>query len=976
MKQRVLFIVLLFLFLSRPITQAQAACQIGPGKQFTTQVTFYGNKDNGSSIAVGSVTRFRPPAQCTTPIASNTYTISCDETTETLAADSIFPPLCGSGVERGKANSTCYQCGAGVIKCDGFDGTLGQSSNIFNNHQRCPFDQNNSNWSGDVRCSPPDQQIIDQKKFTYNGTEYKYNGELIVSCGSNNQACGASEECVNRAHSDVNNRGNSGSTPEKQCTTVTRTTSVAKDTDINLKERGTPTDVTGREAKNLIDVGGDNDRARGPQLSTLVGNSVNTSPDIKGLFQVNLNDGKTPIPKDVENGGNFGVTLLELGTNPNDVIRAPKIGYDIGGGYNYTILYASENDITLKGTREDNAVYGYTIHLTDFNINPDILRLYNQNQNAGRNQLLAIPCGYPLGTPKDSKVKVAVADTGTFMDPRVRKDWWNTPTDVSCTNISPGLVNPLPTQVCTVAGAPKIPSKARIPNLVSPDRQNSNPKKYTVTGVTFPKTKLIKGLISLANNILKYPVMSTFATMLDNAMPALQPLAIQLGYQKLAHPLTITADTKVCVESEDGEVRARPIKNDIKTEYKDLNKLVGATSFFASILGLRNLSKYEQNNMAKLHPDLAPGAGSDDCPDPPKALNVREMAGPSGGAEFDVPEERSAKYKTPSRWIPQGILDNISKLLCLVGGSADCNTNFDPQYYLNLDLNTPYLNNVNDDVGVDNQTGKHSGFVNSFAPGTLQKYLGNDPGKAFHKVNQNLGSNSEPVNIDLNFVNAQGIQTHERFLRCAITPQSKQNGDACTFADVRIPNTSDWASSGTISSAGPPEFTPSGPFADLLKQKATQYGVPQCVMEGVGRIEGGGRYSELPLDRCLETTNTCSAVGPMQFTIGAGHGKATEEACKNSCGAGYCPNAWSTWGKGGNPCRYEDALDAAARYLAAFGHFSGGDQKDSIHDAATAYYGSDNDETARKYLKGCEYWEFVYKQCNPSYVCGSSNVGL
>src|SRR3990167_2312989 len=84
MKRRVFFIILFFLLLSWPVTQAQADCQIGPGKQFTTQVTFYGNKDNGSSIAVGSVTRFRPPAQCTSPIASNTYTISCDEATETL----------------------------------------------------------------------------------------------------------------------------------------------------------------------------------------------------------------------------------------------------------------------------------------------------------------------------------------------------------------------------------------------------------------------------------------------------------------------------------------------------------------------------------------------------------------------------------------------------------------------------------------------------------------------------------------------------------------------------------------------------------------------------------------------------------------------------------------------------------------------------------------------------------------------------
>lgn len=57
-------------------------------------------------------------------------------------------------------------------------------------------------------------------KFNYNGMQYnKPSGDLIV-CGSNNLACGSSEECTNITHPDVNNRGRSG---QQQCTAYSYT---------------------------------------------------------------------------------------------------------------------------------------------------------------------------------------------------------------------------------------------------------------------------------------------------------------------------------------------------------------------------------------------------------------------------------------------------------------------------------------------------------------------------------------------------------------------------------------------------------------------------------------------------------------------------------------------------------------------------------------------------------------------------------
>lgn len=979
-----LWLVLVITTLFIPKNTVYASCQrmdnTVPAEQQCKTAGKYPRRDYSLTIA--------GTAQCTNSPGNGVYAVCCDELTEANAVDSVRAPLCGSSEERGKANSTCYDCGSGNYKCDGLDFSLG-STDPFISQIHNPVNPGDTNMDQVWRI--PNASI--PSTFTYNGISYrKPSGDLIV-CGSNNLACGSSEECSNIIYPDINNRGNNGSTPEKECTTVTRTTSVINDTDINLNARGTPTDVTGIEAKNLIDVGGDNDRGRGPQLSTLIGNSVNTSPDIKGLYQVNLNDGKTPIPKDVENGGNFGVTLLELGTNPNDVILAPKIGYDIGGGYNYTILYASQNDITLKGTLEDNAVYGYTIHLTDFNINPDILKLYNQNQDTGRNQLLAIPCGYPLGTPKDSKVKVAVADTGTFMDPRVRKDWWNVPADVSCANTSPGLVNPLPTQICTEfgvaeAGVPDITTKIPIPNLVSfgqtSTAKDKNGSIFSIfSGIKEINTdRSIGKLFGFKDNKIEVPkVYERLGRQLHGALPFLKPMAIEI--QPIAE-LTHSGASTYCYvnDKQGGKTQAFPRKGTITIPAPGLNQVRESGRFLVGAFGTETISKNELKNLGKLNPnvlakiDLNPA-----CDEPPTAFTVRQrQVGSSDPEEYEVPEDDWPVYFRSIR-VPdfEAILAAFLGKKC---GEVDCKIDREPhESNVRFKTKTPYVFSFTKDL-VKDQAGKPVGALATLQPAALQTH-DLKPGRTEgNTMIQQLGSNWEDMkNVTLNYRNAKTIERDgEQLPNCLLHPLSLQkNLDyECKFNDLEatgVPNTSDWAgTAGTRS--GPPAFTPSGPFYELLVQKAEKYDVPQCVMEGVGRIEGGGRYSELRLDQCLETTNTCSAVGPMQFTVGPGHGKATEEACKNSCGAGYCPNAWSTWGNGGNPCRYEDSLDAAARYLAAFGNFSSGDQKQSIHDATTAYYGSDKDATARANLGGCEYWEFVYKQCNPSYVCNGGNVGL
>jgi hypothetical protein len=138
------------------------------------------------------------------------------------------------------------------------------------------------------------------------------------------------------------------------------------------------------------------------------------------------------------------VTLAGLRVSPGEKIRVPDSGYDIGtashmprlgveadddnltagGAFEVLVLYAAPNRLTLKYTREDNVVKGYTLHVEDICVEPRLLALYDQWNRAGRAQLPALHAGQSFGTAQGTSVDVAIRDTGRFLDPRSRKDWW------------------------------------------------------------------------------------------------------------------------------------------------------------------------------------------------------------------------------------------------------------------------------------------------------------------------------------------------------------------------------------------------------------------------------------------------------------------------------------------------------------------------------------------------------------------------
>jgi hypothetical protein len=117
-------------------------------------------------------------------------------------------------------------------------------------------------------------------------------------------------------------------------------------------------------------------------------------------------------------------TLLGMRVAANEIIRLPDSGYDIGGGYEAHVLYAAPGRITLKYTGEDSAAFGYTVHVEGICVEPDLLALYQQDNAAGRGELPALRGGQPFGRAIGMEIKVAIRDAGSFLDPRSRKDWW------------------------------------------------------------------------------------------------------------------------------------------------------------------------------------------------------------------------------------------------------------------------------------------------------------------------------------------------------------------------------------------------------------------------------------------------------------------------------------------------------------------------------------------------------------------------
>jgi hypothetical protein len=186
--------------------------------------------------------------------------------------------------------------------------------------------------------------------------------------------------------------------------------------DLNLALRGY--EVTAAYL-GLVEYGGSPDPAA-PQLCTLFGDR--RLPAFATAYRVYNWDWDCNCRGDLVT--DYPVTLIGMGVTPGEVLRLPDSGYDIGSGYEALVLYATEERITLKYTREDNVVSGYTLHVENVCVEPSLLALYQAWNDAGRGRLPALRGGQPLGRAQGVEIGVAIRDNGAFMDPRSRWDWW------------------------------------------------------------------------------------------------------------------------------------------------------------------------------------------------------------------------------------------------------------------------------------------------------------------------------------------------------------------------------------------------------------------------------------------------------------------------------------------------------------------------------------------------------------------------
>lgn len=250
--------------------------------------------------------------------------------------------------------------------------------------------------------------------------------------------------------------------------------------DLNLAIRGY-VQTNGEKYPIVLGEGGD---PKAPQI----GKILSTRPTIVSLYKIYGWDWATnrktvPMPEPNDPAASVKqVQMIGLATNAGEEILVPDSGYRIGGNYQVMVIYADENSITVKYGREDNIgiKFGYAIQVEEINVNPDLLNLYRSLNAGGRGDLPALVGGQVMGTAKGNEIRVVIRDTGDFLDPRSKLDWWQgvdyppVPTDI--------VKNPSPTQIVLRPTTPPVTQPT-----VQPTTYNPQPTTYIPSPTTLPQ---------------------------------------------------------------------------------------------------------------------------------------------------------------------------------------------------------------------------------------------------------------------------------------------------------------------------------------------------------------------------------------------------------------------------------------------------------------------------------------------------------
>jgi hypothetical protein len=143
-----------------------------------------------------------------------------------------------------------------------------------------------------------------------------------------------------------------------------------------------------------------------------------------------------PAPTYGSRGALLGDTLLGIATTKGTLMQLPVrmsgdhpvAEYPAGTKYYGLVVYAAVDQITIVYISKDSIVngsgQGYGLHVKNVCVDPNLLSLYNSLNAAGRNELPGLRYNQPFGVASGTEVDVAVRDSGNFMDPRSKQDWW------------------------------------------------------------------------------------------------------------------------------------------------------------------------------------------------------------------------------------------------------------------------------------------------------------------------------------------------------------------------------------------------------------------------------------------------------------------------------------------------------------------------------------------------------------------------
>jgi hypothetical protein len=667
-----------------------------------------------------------------------------------------------------------------------------------------------------------------------------------------------------------------------------------------------------------------------------------------GTMQAQIGKRADSVAREVQSidANQFGAVVVFLGIN------------DLVSGSSAEIVSSSLRSIYAAFSAKDIPVIGITlVHNKPSPTLASAINTVNKTIKANATKTISLESIVSGSYPENDPVHF-LPERHTVLRQAVRDAFGSSCGAVPTPGISP-RANETEEAASKQIVPPNATGKTALPYLADFAKNCKSDKGITCVAEEYA-LKLL-GSIKPAENILNLPFIKDIVASWENINPQMTPLAL-LPEKTIPLELDITASGNLQGENKSG-TRCYPVQSGIITsKFPFLNNLIAETTQANALVGM--LGRREDLNFRRdFRPQTLTEKLTRGCIDPTKGIKTPITQEKSSGEHAYDPDDNP--FVTAVKKLGANRVSFLNSIISQFGFAKDESAAANVGVYAFLHTLCPHCNFISEQYA-SNESGKRTGLVASLVP--LDRPVVFSAASEDQPLETNIGDSSN-VSIKNPFSGLGGPIEAHKDLYCAMIPTSMQDGRDCSpkerqnNLDPGTMYSSNWVIKEQTSNRAPI----TGPFKEILAKAAKDENIPQCVLEAVAFAEGGDLIPESSKEQCIP--NVCSAAGSMQFTTGIG--PASDPKCK-TCDAGYCPNAWASYGNNGNPCSWYDALSAAARKLKNDGPLRGTNpagQGEAIHKAGYHYYGSDNNTLARNRFDGCEYGEFLRKTCDPSYVC-------